>query len=249
MAVCPASPTLSALRVVLVETSHPGNIGAVARAMKTMGLTDLRLVGPQEFPCADATARASGADDLLQEAVVCERLGEALSGCIYAFAATARLRELSHVEFTPREAAAQAISRAVEGPVAVVFGREKHGLSNVEVDACQALIRIPANAHYSSLNLAAAVQIVAYELRMAALLEAPSPGNRVPVGIDELEGLYGHFERALRTIGYYDPDNPGKLMRRLRRLMARAELDGAELRILRGILTAAERSVAKRGAP
>ena len=233
------------IRFVLVETSHPGNIGAVARAMKTMGLSDLRLVKPKVFPHADATQRASGADDLLHQAKVHETLKEAIAGCEMAIATSARPRELAIPELHPDEAATQAGQASVRGSVAVVFGRDRWGLSNEELDLSLALILIPTVAHFSSLNIASAVQLLAYEIRMAQL-RASSVTTSEPLperaGIDELEGLYGHFERALETIGYYDPANPKRLMRRLRRLFARAGLEPSELKILRGIFTAVERS-------
>jgi TrmH family RNA methyltransferase len=244
---------LNKLRMVLVETSHPGNIGAAARAMKTMGLRDLALVAPNGYPSAEATARASGADDVLYGATVHDSLEQALGGCCYVFATTARPRELSHAEWGPREAASEAIGLTRRGKVAVVFGRERSGLSNNEVDLCQGLIRIPAASDYSSLNLASAVQIIAYELRCAVI--DPSCGTASQIqersasvqsseiaGFDDLEGLYGHLERALVTIEYLDPKQPKKLMRRLRRLFGRVALEAPELRILRGILSAAERT-------
>lgn len=235
------------IRFILVETSHPGNIGAAARAMKTMGLTDLWLVAPLRYPCAEATARASGADDVLHAARVVASLDAALAGCAMAFGTSARARELGAVEYLPRAAAARAAPLAQGAKVAFVFGREQWGLTNEELDRCQGLVRIPANPDYSSLNLAAAVQLLAYELRLAlcrpvsgddpTAAEAPAS-----VGVDELEGLYAHLERALVRIGYHDPDNPRKLMRRLRRLFGRIDLQSSELQILRGILTAAERA-------
>ena len=233
------------IRFVLVETSHPGNIGAAARAMKTMGLRDLRLVKPKVFPHADATQRASGADDVLHASKVHETLKEAIAGCEIAIATSARPRELSIPEWHPGEAAAQAAQASDRSQVAVIFGRERWGLSNEELDLCQALIRIPTVAHFSSLNIASAVQLLAYEIRMVQI-EISSTTNSKPqperVGIDELEGLYSHFESALEAIGYYDPANPKRLMRRLRRLFARAGLEPSELKILRGILTAIERT-------
>ena len=232
--------------VVLVETSHPGNIGASARAMKTMGLRRMRLVAPKRFPCAEATERAAGADDILHEAEVFESLDEALAGTAWAVATSARERHLDWPVLDPQGCAETVLarSREVDGPLALVFGRERNGLTNDELDKCQALVRIPTAESYRSLNLAAAVQLLSYELRKAALDEtAIAPAGVRPLATpDELEGLYGHLERALTAIGYFDPSKPRLLMRRLRRLFVRAALERSELNILRGILAAVEGS-------
>jgi TrmH family RNA methyltransferase len=236
-------------RIVLVNPSHPGNIGAAARAMKTMGLSSLTLVDPQSFPSAEATARASGADDVLYSARVCATLDEALAGCQTSIATSARARELGVTELTPREMAKRAIDDAEHGDVAIVFGREKYGLTNDELDRCQAMVKVPTVPSFSSLNLASTVQIVSYELRLALLgAEAPRSAGagktREPerVGVDELEGMFGHFEKTLARVGYFDPDNPGRLMRRLRRLFGRSGIEPSELKILRGMLTAVDRA-------
>ena len=234
------SDALSHIRIVLVETSHPGNIGATARAMKTMGLHELYLVNPQRFPAAEATARAAGADDVLSGATIVSSLAEALCGCALACATTARRRVLSVSPRTPRDCAADLIARASEGTVAIVFGRESSGLSNTEVLQCQAAIEIPANAQYSSLNLASAVQLIAYELRVAWLAPQSTAPQRKVATVSQLEGLYAHLQSALTTIGFLNEANPRKLMLRLRALFARADLDHSELQILRGILTAAQ---------
>ncbi len=245
--------TLNRVRVVLVDTSHPGNIGAAARAMLAMGLGRLSLVRPKRFPCAEATARAAGADGLLYEAAVFDSLNEALADCVWVVGTTVRSRHLELPRLTPREFAAQAVVEAAQGHVALVFGREQTGLSNEELDQCQAIASIPANPQFASLNLAAAVQVFAYELRLAFNDEphggCKSPGHDVGAATTaaELEGLYTHIERALADIGYYDPNQPKLLMRRLRRLYARARPDRAELNILRGILTAAQRAAGKSG--
>jgi tRNA (cytidine32/uridine32-2'-O)-methyltransferase len=214
--------------------------------MKTMGLNDLRLVQPKHFPSADATVRASGADDVLHGAEVCETLSQAIAGCSLAIATSARARELGVPEVAPREAAQMAAEASPRGPVAFVFGRERWGLSNDELDECQAMLRVPTDPTFSSLNLASAVQLVCYELRLVALRDKPvqtiTDEASQLVGVDELEGLYEHFENALATIGYYDPQNPKRLMRRIRRLFSRTGLEDSELKILRGILTAAQRS-------
>ncbi len=235
--------SLDNIRFVLVGTTHPGNIGAAARAMKTMGITNLHLVSPKMYPSAEATTRASGADDVLHKAVVHDSLESALSGCHYAFAMSARLRHLPVPVMNPRQAVEQLEKFDDDTHIAIVFGREHSGLSNEELDRCQYLINIPANPDYSSLNLAAAVQVVAYELRMSfkPAIEFGRIGEqREAITADDLSHLYDHFERALTTIGFLDPDNPRQLMRRIRRLYNRADLDRNELQIMHGILRAAE---------
>ncbi len=241
---------LNNIRVVLVGTTHPGNIGAAARAMKTMGVGELHLVAPRHYPHAEATAMASGADDLLGRARVWARLEDALAGCALVFGASARLRNIPWPLVEPPQCAAEAVQAAAGAPVALVFGRERTGLSNDELARCNYLVHIPANPEYSSLNLAAAVQVLAYEMNMAARARA---GEQVeterdypPATADELEGLYAHLEQALQDIGFLDPDNPRQLMRRLRRLYNRAHLDRMELNILRGMLAAAQK-LARRG--
>ncbi len=230
--------------VVLVETSHPGNIGASARAMKTMGLRRLRLVAPKRFPSAEATERAAGADDILYDAEVVGTLDEALAGTAWAVATSARERHLDWPMMEPHACAEALLARAGEsaGPLALVFGRERSGLTNEELDRCQSLVCIPTAPNYRSLNLAAAVQLLSYELRKAVLDTAvvpPVTGRPLATPV-ELEGLYTHLEQALEAIGYFDPARPRLLMRRLRRLFARAALERSELNILRGILAAAE---------
>jgi TrmH family RNA methyltransferase len=238
---------LTRIRFVLVQTSHPGNIGASARAMKTMGLRALTLVAPERYPSAEATARASGADDLLARAGVVSTLDEALAGCRWVAGASARLRRIPVPAMNPRNWAARAVREARAGDVALVLGREQSGLSNAELDRCHALVHIPSNPDYGSLNLAAAVQVLAYELRMAVGGDLPREvGEETPVATArELEGLYAHLEEALVELEFLDPDNPKQLLRRLRRLFHRARPDQNELNILRGILTAAQK--AKRG--
>jgi len=241
----PAGMELSHLRVVLVETTHPGNIGAAARAMKNMGLSRLYLVNPARFPHADATARASGADDLLAKAVSCASLDEALTGCGLVFGASARLRTISWPQVDPRQCAGMAAAANGNTEVALVFGREHAGLTNVELEQCHYLVHIPANPAFSSLNLAAAVQILAYEMRLSLDTEAAPPvkldrPDTTLATADELAGLYRHLEQTMIDIGFLDPARPRQLMRRLRRLFNRAHLDRMELNILRGILKAAQ---------
>lgn len=242
---------LDCVRVVLVDTSHPGNIGAVARAMWTMGLERLALVRPKRFPSADATARAAGADALLYHADVYDSLEQALADCVWVVGTTVRSRHLELPLLTPRAFAARAVEETRHGQVALVFGREQAGLTNRELDACQAVAYIAANPDFSSLNLAAAVQVFAYELRLAfcdGVRESneasadPAAGEATAA---QLEGLYTHLEQALTDIGYYDPKAPKLLMRRLRRLYGRARPDRAELNILRGILAATQRAAVK----
>ncbi len=234
---------LSNVRVVLVQTSHPGNIGAVARAMKTMALDDLALVDPKLFPSADATARASGADDVLARARVCTDLEQALSGCSAVLGASARRRALPWPELSPRESAI--LVAGYPGRAALVFGREHSGLTNAELAMCHYLVRIPCNETFSSLNLAAAVQVLAYEVFLAGRgpgTEAPRVEPPAPVEL--MEGYYRHLQAVLEATGFLDPASPGHLMRRLRRLYGRARPDARELNILRGMLTAVQKRIA-----
>jgi TrmH family RNA methyltransferase len=239
--------TFSSIRIVLVGTTHPGNIGAAARAMKNMYLSRLYLVVPEHFPDAEATSRASGADDVLAAARVCPTLEEALSGCSLVIGASARLRTIAWPQVDAHEAARLAVDEARQGgEVALVFGREHSGLTNEELERCNYLMHIPSNPEYSSLNLAAAVQVAAYEVMMAADGaggELPAQGEEPPATADELEHLYGHLERTLVEIGFLDPTNPRLLMRRLRRLFNRARLEKTEVNILRGILTETQKRV------
>ena len=230
---------LSRIRVVLVRTSHPGNIGSAARAMKTMGLASLVLVAPKRFPDPEAEALASGAGDLLERARVVPTLEEAINDCIAAYALSARVREWGPADIAVRESASAALGDTAAGPVAFVFGNEASGLSNEELLACQRHVRIPTDPVWSSLNLAQAVQIVAYELRMAATGGALSEVRGEPLAtIADIEGLYAHLEQAAVACGFLDPPNPGKLRERWRRLFARARPEREEINILRGLLKA-----------
>ena len=237
---------LHRVRIVLVEPTHPGNIGAAARAMKAMGLAQLCLVAPRTFPSAEATARAAGADDVLHRARVVASVDDAIAGCGLVLGTTARLRRIEWPVIDAREGACRAVAQSERSSVAVVFGRERSGLTNAEIDRCHALIRIPAAERFSSLNVAAAVQIVAYEMRVAAFGGGvpKAPPRARSATADELEGFYRHLEATLVEIGYLDPSAPKLLMRRLRRLFSRVEPDQAEINILRGILTAAARASA-----
>lgn len=231
---------LERARIVLVETTHPGNIGAAARAMKNMGLTRLSLVKPQRYPNADATARAAGADDVLASAVICASLDEALAGCSVVFGASARPRSISWPQLDPRQAAVRALAAVATGEVAFVFGREHSGLSNQELDRCNYLLTIPTNPEFASLNVAAAVQVISYELRMAGRDASPAAPSEPMASAEDRERFYRHLEQVLLDLEFLDPNNPKHLMRRLRRLFNRVELDCNEINILRGILTAVE---------
>jgi TrmH family RNA methyltransferase len=229
------------IRIVLVAPSHPGNVGAAARAMKNMALSTLVLVNPRQFPHPEANARASGAEDVLQAAHVMPTLAQALAGCGYVAATTARDRDQYFRVLDVRAAAARLVAEAQRAPVAVIFGAERSGLSNEELEMAHALIRIPASPQYASLNLAMAVQLVAYELYRARGAAAPVP---VPLATplastQELQRLYTHFAEVLEEIDFRDRTQGGThLMARIRRLLQRAEPDQNEVNILRGILTA-----------
>ena len=229
------------IRIVMVNTSHPGNIGAAARAMKNMSLADLVLVSPREFPCAEASSRASGADDILAAARVVDSLAEAVGDCRVVIGASARLRSVPWPILAPREAAQLAFTEAAHCRTAVVFGRESSGLSNEELDLCTHLVHIPTNPDYSSLNVAMAVQVIAYELMLAAGAPVTAAGVEGKMASNaEMEGFFAHLEQALDDIGFTDERRSQKLMRRLRRLFHRAEPDAEEVNILRGILSAAQ---------
>lgn len=228
-----------AVRIILVGTTHPGNIGATARAMKNMGLRDLVLVNPRYFPHADATARASGAEDVLEETRVVDHLDEALADCVFAAGASARSRAIDWPYMEPRECAQRLSEESKTGNVAVVFGPEKSGLTNDDLDRCNTLLTIPTDPAFSSLNIAMAVQIICYELHLLQHTPAGSPEPDVPPATgEEYEHFYQHLEAVLTDSGFLDPENPRLLMRRLRRLFIKSELDKNEVNILRGILTA-----------
>jgi len=251
-------------RVVLVETSHPGNIGAVARAMKNMGLRELVLVNPAEFPHEKAFARSSGAHDVLDQARVVGTLQEAISDCVEVVGASARSRSLTWPVINPRDCAAQLWEKRETGPMALVFGREDSGLTNEELQRCHYHVHIPADESYSSLNLAMAVQVVTYELRMQYLTGLENAGERtslrsirqpgdegwgeLPATAEEFERFMVHLEETLVTTDFHNPERPRQLMVRLRRLYQRAHLDQTELAILRGILTSVQKHAALAGA-
>jgi tRNA/rRNA methyltransferase len=230
---------LDNVRIVLCQTSHPGNIGAAARAMKTMGISQLYLVTPKKFPDKDADAMSVGAVDILQTAHVCATLEQALEGSTLAIGLSARKRQLSHELLSARVAAMRAAEVSTAGQVALVFGTEMSGLSNAELDLCQLLAMIPTNAEFSSLNLAAAVQVMSYEMRMAILDNAETiTETATPLAANEdIERYYRHLEETLVKIGFLNPAEPGRLMQRIRRIYARSRLEKEEVNILRGILT------------
>ena len=231
---------LSHIKIVLVETSHSGNIGAVARAMKNMTMTNLCLVKPKLFPCAEATARAAGSDDVLARATVYNSLAEAVADCQLVIGASARGRTISWPELTPREVAEKVVIPNGKQKVAIVFGRENSGLKNHELDLCQFLLRIPCNSEYSSLNVAAAVQVVCYELFVATGIKNDSrvgDKDEQPLATAaQMELFYQHLHQALLDIGFLRPDRAKSMMRRLRRIYNRTLLDSKEVDILRGIL-------------
>jgi len=247
--------------VVLVGTTHSGNIGAVARAMRNMGLSNLKLVDPKDFPSAEANARAAGAVELLDAAQVYPTLSDAVAGCHYVVGASARVRSFPWPVMNPRESSdfivetllAESGMNTAAG-VAYVFGRESSGLTNEELQQCNAHVHIPANPDYSSLNLAMAVQVIAYELRMGCLLrsqerEAPvlQPGDEgwdaEPSTHQEIEGMLNHLNKVMIATGFFDPDNPGQLLPRLRRLFQRRGLDKMEVNILRGLFKSIEKKL------
>jgi len=232
------------IRIVLVGTTHPGNIGAVARAMKNMGLSDLALVNPRRFPHDEATARATGASDILERAMVVDTLADALTDCVYVAGASARSRTINWPCMGPRDCAERMIQESSHGKVAAVFGPENSGLHNDDLDLCHTLLTIPTDPDFSSLNLAMAVQVLTYELRIASMLdEGPVFDVEAPPATsEEMEHFYEHLEKVLTDIEFLDPDNPRHLMRRMRRLFIRARPDKNEVNILRGVLTAVDRA-------
>lgn len=227
------------IRIVLCQTSHPGNIGSTARAMKTMGLSRLYLVRPKHFPDGEAKSLAVNAADLLDTAVVTKTLEEAIADCQFVIGVSGKQRSLSQQVITVREAAAEVKNIATHQEVALVFGTEMSGLSNEEADRCHMLATIPANPEYTSLNLAQAVQIMCYELRMA-ITTGELHYQEKPAELasqEDLERFYEHMREVLEQIGYINPRAPKKLFERLRRLYGRTRLEKEEVNLLRGILT------------
>jgi tRNA/rRNA methyltransferase len=234
-----AADPLKNIRVVLCETAHPGNIGAAARAMKTMGLARLALVAPRRYPDPQAEWLAVGAADLLKDAPVFSTLDEALAGSAFTVACTARPREVAVPMVDARAAAARMIEVARRQSVALVFGNETAGLTQAEISKCQLLATIPADPEFSSLNVAAAVQVLTYELRLAALGATVRDRSGKPpehATHEEIERFYEHLEKSLLEAGFLNPRSPKKLMARLRRLFGRAQLEQEEVNILRGVV-------------
>ncbi len=240
------------VRIVLVGTQHPGNIGSAARAMKTMGLSRLVLVAPEKAPDRDTQAMAAGADDLVAAAPVFATLAEAVADCCWVLGCTARSRRIQLEPLHPRDAARRALLAAASGPVALVFGRERTGLDNDELQLCHAAVHIPSDPAFSSLNLAAAVQVLAYELRCAVLDTAgadaqpavamrTAPPGQGSASHAELEGFFGQLAETLEQIDFHKGRAPESAMRKLRRLYLRANLDSADIRLLRGVLADAQR--------
>lgn len=253
------------IRVVMVHTSHPGNIGAAARALKTMGFSRLVLVSPQDYPSQKATWRAAGAADVLEEALVVETLAEAVSDCSLVIGASARQRRIPWPVMGARQGGEVIAKQASTGQVAVVFGREDRGLTNEELQQCNYHIEIPANEEYGVLNVASAIQVICYEIRMglleACLLQEDSqdvgeqkaPNFRMPIDpvrwderlatSNEMEHFFTHLETTLTQLDFHEPDNPRQLLTRLRRLFVRSRLDHLEINILRGIMTAVQKKM------
>ncbi len=235
------SEILANIRIVLVETSHPGNIGATARAMKNMGLSDLALVQPKTFPSAEATARASGADDILANAQVFDSLQDALEPCQLVLGASARIRHLGWSEVGPKDGCELTIKAAKSAPVGLVFGRENSGLTNEELELCHHLLHIPTNPAFSSLNVASAVQVLSYEIYSAVIgkqvIDSPKAEDR-PATSEEFEGFFSHLLNTLEKTEFLQLYKTKRLQQRIRRVFYRSALNRTEVNILRGILTA-----------
>ena len=238
----------SKIRMVLVNTTHPGNIGGAARAIKNMGLTELYLVQPREYPAPRAVWRAAGARDILTNVKVVESLDEAIAGCGLVVGTSARERRIPWPLINPRECGEKIWSEAASHDVALLFGREDRGLTNSELQKCHYHVHIPSNPDYSSLNLATAVQVLAYEVRMASLqdengvLLSMHEWDQPLATADELELFHHHLAETMATLKFYDPDNPKQLLTRMRRLFNRTRMDKMEVSMLRGLLTAAGRT-------
>lgn len=240
-----SADALARIRMVLCDTTHTGNMGATARAMKTMGLQRLFFVNPQSRPDDKAIARATGASDLLMSAPVVAELGTAIDDCQLVFGSSARSRSIRWPLLTPVEAAELILQRDPATEIAFLFGKERHGLTNEQLDRCQYLVKIPANPDFSSLNLASAVQLISYQLRITLLGDSVNPDlpeaisrTELPASDAEFEGMFEHLSATLSKIEFVDPENPGKVLRRIRALLQRADLSRNETAIIRGICSA-----------
>ncbi len=237
-------PLLNKIRIVMVNTSHPGNIGAAARAMKNMGLTRLYLVEPKEYPSLEAISRSVGAVDILDAAVVVDDLSEAISGCVWVAGTSARLRTIEWPILEPRECVENALEKLGQGDIAIVFGNETNGLTNEQMEKCNVLLHIPTNPEFSSLNIAAAVQVVCYEFRQAlvqvktTMVKGSKHRYDTLANATQLEGMYGHIRESLDHLGFFGSKNPDVMMRRLTGLFSRAETTQREVSIIRGICSA-----------
>jgi tRNA (cytidine32/uridine32-2'-O)-methyltransferase len=250
---------LERVRIVMVETTHPGNVGAAARAMKVMGLSDLRLVSPEQYPSAEATARASGAADVLENARVCASLDEALEGATLVVGTSARQRRIPWPCITARQLAGQVASESDEAEIAILFGREARGLTNDELRRCNLHVTIPTEREYGVLNVSAAIQLICYELRQGVFGDEPDlpaarsrreamplpdvPWDEPPATANETEQFLEHLERVMRATGFLHTDHAGQAMTRLRRLFLRARPDKMEISILRGVLVSMEKNL------
>ena len=237
-------PLLKNIRIVMVNTSHPGNIGAAARAMKNMGLTKLYLVEPKEYPSLEAISRSVGAVDVLDDAVVVKNLDEAISDCVWVAGTSARFRTIEWPILEPRDCVEKALDNIGQSEIAIVFGNETNGLTNEQMERCNVLLHIQTNPEFSSLNIAAAVQVVCYEFRQALVkVKVKSPkGSKhrydTMANATQLEGMYGHIREALDQLEFFGTKNPDVMMRRLKGLFSRAETTQREVSIIRGVCAA-----------
>lgn len=236
-----------AIRIVLVGTQHPGNIGSAARAMKTMGLSNLVLVAPKRYPDPEAVALAAGADDILEQAQVLSSVQEALAGCTYVIGTSSRERAVALPELSPRQAAELLVAKSSHSPVALLFGPERTGLENEELQLCHGRVFIPCNPEYASLNLAAAVQVLSYEIRLQRLERAHSPQfsggkeQEPPATFEQMERLFAHLAEFMQEVDFHKGKPPDLVTQRMRRLFLKADMDEREIKILRGLLSDAQR--------
>lgn len=241
--------TKDTVRVVLVGTQHPGNIGSAARAMKTMGLNNLVLVAPKRFPDPEAIALAAGADDILSQAIVVQTLAEALAGCTYVVGTSARARAVALSELTPRQASEQLVLKSIDSSVALIFGPERTGLENEDLQHCHACVLIPCNPEYASLNLASAVQVLSYEIRLQRIRNSLIPISNTKqiespaASHDQLERFFTHLIEFMDEVDFHKGKPPELVIQRLRRLFLRAEIDEREIKILRGLLSDTQRKL------